>query len=354
MIESFVGADGAEYPVTGPDWRSKDGSPFLIEPTIREMASANVDLISLGEAPTPVVSVRLGDAGSHSREYLCKLEYRLPSGSFKDRGAQLLVSALRHAGVDSIVEDSSGNAGAALATYAAAAGMGCTIVIPRSARGPVVRQIEMSGARLVRVPGPRSRATERAQGLARTTCYASHIYNPLFNAGTARLADELVEQGEVPDSIVLPVGNGTLLLGLYHGFARHGRTPRLMAAQVSGLDPLVQSVHAGAAKDERGGMKVAAKRSGVQRAARLAPGIAVSHPPRLGEMADAIRGSGGTAVSVAADSILAMQRALAGRGLYVETTAAVGAAAAVMLDGAGAFAPAEKVMIILTGSGLKR
>ena len=325
----FFDAAGNQYPADGHVWRADDGTPFALQPTMDLLSEIDFPLVSIGESPTPVLPIRLA-----GREYDCKLELRQPSGSFKDRGAQMMVSALKHLGVAAVVEDSSGNAGAALASYAAAAGMACTIVIPRSARGPVVTQISMTGARLLRVPGPRHRATGLARKMAGELYYASHIYNPLFYAGTARLADELIDSRTVPDTIVLPVGNGTLLLGLYHGFKRRGSVPRLIAGKLAVTDP--------------------GTRSAARLTARIAPGIATSHPARLHEIAEALQESGGEAVSIEASAVITARRMLAERGIYVESTSGVAVAAAEALDAAGGLGTNERVMIILTGSGLKR
>ena len=350
---TFHDAAGNQYPADGLAWRTADGTPFALQPTIDVLSEIDFPLVSIGESPTPLVPVRLA-----GREYQCKLEFRQPSGSFKDRGAQMVVSALRHLGVSAVVEDSSGNAGAALATYAAAAGMACTIVVPRSARGPVVTQIGMTGARLLRVPGPRHRATELAQKMAGEFYYASHIYNPFFYAGTARLADELISQRSVPDTIVLPVGNGTLLLGLYHGFKRRGKVPRVMASQLVGMDPITQEFHRRARESRPREQRAAphSRRSArvARLAARIGPGIATSQPARLHEIVDALQDCNGAAVSVEAPSVITAQRALAERGIYVESTSGVAVAAAEDLNEAGQFGANERVMIILTGSGLKR
>ncbi len=354
----FFDAAGNRYPADGLVWRADDDTPFVLHPTIDALSEIEFPLVSIGESSTPLIPIRLA-----GREYDCKLEFRQPSGSFKDRGAQMMVSALKHLGVGAVVEDSSGNAGAALATYAAAAGMACTIVIPRSARGPVVTQISMTGAPFLRVPGPRHQATELARKMAGELYYASHIYNPLFYAGTARLADELIDSGSVPDTIILPVGNGTLLLGLYHGFKRRGAVPRLIAAQLAGMDPITREFrHRGVAislgesraAEARSVRHVRTSTRPARLAARIAPGIATAHPARLHEIVEALQESGGEAVSVEAPAVITAQRTLAEHGIYVESTSGVAVAAAEFLDVSGRFGTSERIMIILTGSGLKR
>lgn len=349
---SFYTSDGTAFPAGGPAWRAPDGTPFSLAQSISDVVGAEIPLVSLGESPTPVLPTHLA-----GRLVDLKLDFRLPSGSFKDRGAQMVVSVLRHLGVSSVVEDSSGNSGAALATYAAAAGIGCTIVIPRSSRGPVAKQIARTGARLVRVPGPRIRASETAWRLAGELYYASHIYNPIFYAGISRMADELVSQDAVPNTIVLPVGSGTLLLGLYHGFRRHGLQPRLVAAQIAGTQPVVTEFRerSAAGASERGPDNPRTRsRSDARMAARVAPGIATAHPARLHEIVDAILQTAGHACSVEPDAVMRAQEVLAGRGIYVESTSAVAVAATESLVTDGWFGPDERVMIVLTGHGLKR
>jgi threonine synthase len=353
----FHDAAGRTYPVEGPAWSAPDGTPFAIAPTLSGLDPPPFPLLSLGETPTPVVDV---DLGGH--RFRAKLEYRQPSGSFKDRGARMLLSAIHARGIREVVEDSSGNAGAALALYAAAAGIRCRIVIPRGARGPVVRQIAATGAELVLVAGPRARAAERAHEIARSCYYASHVYNPLFHAGTAGIAAELDAQGEAPDTIILPVGNGTLLLGLYHGFSRLGKVPRLIAAQAAGLSPIVAAVHEagppamGPAGDAGASRRISdrRRRRAEKEAAALAPGIAVTAPARLAEIVEAVRGSGGDAVSVDLEAVRSAQRELALQGHDVEATSAVAAAAACELVRAGRTPELGRVMVILTGAGWKR
>jgi len=345
----FFDHAGGSYPADGSAWRSLDGSPFLIPPLLAQLRNSTIPLLNLGEQPTAVVSREFD-----GRTIEFKLEYRLPSGSFKDRGSRLLVSALKAFGVKSVVEDSSGNAGASLAMYAAAAGMKCTIVVPRTARGPVLNQIRMLGADIVRVPGPRERATSRAWELAESSYYASHIYNPLFHAGTASLAHELA--GDPPDSIVLPVGNGTLLLGLHYGFRELGLNVRIYAVQMDGLDPIVRAFTA-MARSEAGTLPEPHDRArprSVRRVSQIAPGIATARPARLDEIVDAVKESGGGAVSADESLVMDSWHALGKTGLHVESTSAVALAGARLLHRRQVFGSRDRVMVVLTGSGLKR
>ena len=125
---------------------------------------------------------------------LFKLESQMPTGSFKDRGTAVMLNHLIEVGVGPIHEDSSGNAGSSIATYAAAAGLQCRIYVPATApRGKVV-QIAASGAEVRAIPGTRQAVTEAALAAVGESFYASHNWQPFFIEGTKTLAYELWEQ----------------------------------------------------------------------------------------------------------------------------------------------------------------
>lgn len=268
-----------------------------------------------------------------------KLEGALPTGSFKDRGARAMVGWLAAHGVERVIEDSSGNAGAALAAYCARAGIGCDIYAPESTPPAKLAQITAYGARIVPVPGPRPRATEAAEEAAAAgAIYASHAWSPVFLAGTATFARELVEQlgGEAPDAIVFPVGGGSLLLGAYHGFAALGLSmPRLVCAQAAACAPLVAAFEQGAAEPVA-----------VEVRPSVADGIRIPSPVRGAEVLAAIRATGGTAVAVEEEEILAAYAQVAAGGVLVERTSAVALAALGRVEG-------ERVVAAVTGHGLK-
>jgi threonine synthase len=240
------------------------------------------------------------------------------------------------------VEDSSGNAGAAFAAYAARAGIRARVFVPAAAAGPKRAQIAAYGAEIVAVDGPRSKAAEAAkQAVAGGAFYASHVYNPLGLAGNATAAYELWEQlGHAPESVVLPVGHGTLLLGLHLGFKALlaagliQRLPRLVAVQALACAPL-WAVH----QYGRGGFAF------VTEGQTVAEGIRVVHPVRGDAVLAAIAESGGTLLAYDDDAIRAGHNALARMGLYVEMTS--GALWPALAETAG------EVVGIVTGHGLK-
>lgn len=309
--------------------------------------------VTLGEGNTPLLSMEWQE-----RPVLFKMESMGPTGSFKDRGASVQVTALRGLGVEHAVEDSSGNAGASLAAYAARAGLKCKILVPDTAAGPKLDQMRSHGADVVEIAGTRQdaalaawAAAKRGPAARRGARYASHVYDPFFLAGIETLAYELWEQlgKRAPGAIVLPVGNGTLLLGVQRGFGRLQeaglieRQPRLFAVQAEACSPITQAFHRGSDRAEQ-----------VAVAPTIAGGIAIAQPARGTEILSAIRASGGAALVVGEQEIGDARNQLARRGFYVEGTAAVAAAGVAHLPHSTAEQEAEDpTVVLLTGHGLK-
>ncbi len=299
--------------------------------------------LTLGEPTTPLVRVGWGD-----RELVVKLEGALPTGSFKDRGAAVLVSWLAERGVRHVVEDSSGNAGAALAAYAARAGIACDIFVPADAPSAKLVQIEATGARTLGIAGPREAVTDAAIAAAAAgATYASHAWNPLYLVGTQTFAFELWEQlgRAVPDVVVVPTGGGALLLGAHLGFSAlraaglADRVPRLVAAQADAVAPLVRAAEAGLAEPPP-----------IEPGETAADGIRIARPVRGARILSALAETGGTAVGVREADLHAAHAGLARQGVLVERTSAVAVAAAARPGVAG---PGETVVVAATGHGLK-
>ncbi|MFH8840118.1 threonine synthase [Streptomyces sp. NPDC017868] len=272
--------------------------------------------VSLGEGRTPLVHLTGSATGSVS----AKLDFLMPTLSFKDRGAVMLAAHARRLEPRTVLADSSGNAGTAIAAYGARAGLDCVVYVPEGTSPKKLEQIRAHGARIVEVPGDREATARAARGAAAApgVFYASHVYNPYFLHGTKTYVYELWEElgGRLPDTIVVPVGNGTLLLGaalaveeLYgHGLVE--RRPALVAVQAEAVSPLAAAFHAGA--EDLTEPAVARP--------TLAEGIAIPAPPRARQILRAVRASGGTFLTVTEEQIRAAQRDLARRGLFVEAT----------------------------------
>jgi threonine synthase len=297
----------------------------------------------LGEGWTPLLPAA-------ERGLLLKLDFLCPTGSFKDRGSTILMNYLAGLGVTRALEDSSGNAGASIAAYGAAAGISCEVYVPAAASGAKLAQVGAYGAKVKPVVGSRQDVTEAALRRATELFYASHNWHPLFIEGTRTLGFELWEQlgYQAPDAIVTPVGAGSTLLGCWRAFNElavdgpGARMPRLYAAQATACAPLVQALE----RDE-------ASPSGVEPGLTVAEGIKIGRPIRGREMLQALRGSGGGARAVSEQEILAAQDRLGRQGLFVEPTGAVAYAAALSLLASGELQAEERTAVVLTGSGLK-
>ncbi|AEN06691.1 threonine synthase [Halolamina sp.] len=311
--------------------------------------------VSLGEGMTP-----LEDAPAWDAQF--KLEYVFPTGSFKDRGATATLSRALELGVDRVVEDSSGNAGAAIATYAARAGIDAEIYVPASVKQSKLRAIEAAGATPVRVEGSRQDVTDACVEAAVSedkgstgdgqpgddgasgAWYASHAWNPAFFAGTATVAYEtaLQRDWEVPDAVVTPLGHGTLFLGAYRGFRAlkaAGWTdsiPRMYGAQAAGYAPIAAELHG----TDEGTNDVA-------------DGIQIRDPVQKDAILAAIEETGGDAIALGEEPVADELQRLHGAGFYTEPTCAVAPAALRAYRERGEIHPDEDVVVPLTGSGLK-
>jgi threonine synthase len=301
--------------------------------------------VRLGAGGTPLLPVHLA-----GRRVLIKLEYLAPTASFKDRGTALMVNLLAHQGVSRIADDSSGNAGASVAAYAARAGMVAEIYVPADASPAKQAQIAVYGAQVHPIPGPRANAKLAChQAVERGVVLASHAYHPGFLLGQLSVAWELWEQldRKAPDWYVVPVGQGVHLLGVWLGFRRLraaslvDRLPRLVAVQAKRLAPLCQAFEAGLDR------VLAVEPT----AASVAEGLAIAEPVRGRRLLQAVRETNGTCVAVEEDAILEAQERLARQGFYVEPTSATVIAA---LESVARLATVDETIVVpLTGSGLK-
>ena len=294
---------GRTYPLSEARWRADNGhylnlgpAPGLgrddIDPgrdSVWRYAKALLvdpeDAVSMGEGWTPLVAGVWAGA-----PVLFKLEFLMPTGSFKDRGMTVMVSYLRSRGIDRVLEDSSGNAGASLSAYAARSGLSCRILVPETASYPKIAQIAACGADVVTIPGTRQDVADEALRQSAEIFYASHNWQPMFVEGVKTLAYELWEQlgFNAPDNVVVPLGYGSNVLGCERGFdellrrGEIGRRPRLYGVQSANCAPYY-----------------AAFRAGVEHlvpttiAPTVAEGIASAKPTRVREVLRAVRESGG-------------------------------------------------------------
>lgn len=299
--------------------------------------------VSLGEGDTPLVWAR-----AFGREVAFKCEFLNPTGSFKDRGSAVIAAWLKARRVEEAVEDSSGNAGASFAAYAARAGLRARIFIPASASGPKRAHIAACGADLVPVPGSRADVSEAVRRVADGgIVYASHAALPFNLPGYATAAYEIFAQlgGRMPGAVIVPVGQGGLLVGLWRGFealrvanVERIELPKMVGVQARACAPLWVRFRYG-------------EEALVQAAENLtlAEGVRVSRPLRGEAVLAAVTDSGGSLFAVDEADILPGRDALARLGFYVEPTSALVWSA---LKQAMASLP-DPIVVILTGSGYK-
>jgi threonine synthase len=290
-------------------WRYRAALPF--DPDFSLWRS-----VTMGEGLTAAVPLDAGDS-----DLWVKPDYMMPTLSFKDRGAAVLIAHALSLGVRRGVQDSSGNAGNAVAAYAGRAGMSCDIYVPEHTSPKKVRMIEAHGAVAHLIPGSREDTAAAALEAAQKggAFYASHVYNPYFYQGTKTYAYELYEQfgRDIPETAVVPVGNGTLLLGCYYGFDELYRLgaidklPRLIAIQAAGCAPIHKAFHAGESQV-----------APVANTGTEAEGIAIALPLRGAQILRAARETGGDILIAPEEGIAPAKAMLARRGLYVEPTTA--------------------------------
>lgn len=273
--------------------------------------------VTLGEGMTPLVPL--------DQDVLLKMDYYMPTLSFKDRGAAVLVAHMKSIGVEAAVQDSSGNAGNSVAAYCGRCGIACDIYVPEGTSPGKIAMIQAHGATAHVVPGSRDHCADvcRAQVEQEGKYYANHVYNPFFYQGTKTYLYEVYEQlGRIPEHLFVPLGNGTLFLGvvlaleelLAAGCIDH--FPKVIAIQSERCDPFVKAaaVHS-------------PDPAPVTPTPTMAEGISIGVPMRGREILEAIYRYDMDLVTVPEDRILEARSYLARRGIYCEHTTAANLAA---------------------------
>ncbi|MCI8505263.1 MAG: pyridoxal-phosphate dependent enzyme [Lachnospiraceae bacterium] len=297
--------------------------------------------VSMGEGMTPVIRL--------DEDVLLKMDYYMPTLSFKDRGAAVLIANCKAAGVDKVVQDSSGNAGNSVAAYCARAGIGCEIFVPEGTSPKKIDMIRAHGAVCTVVPGSRDHCADvcREKVEREGVYYANHVCNPLFYEGTKTYIYEVYEQlGRIPGHLVIPVGNGTLFLGVLYGLEHLlasgciDRMPQIIALQSENCDPLLK-----AAEKEK---ELPAE---VTPAPTIAEGIAIGKPLRGEEILSLGKKHGVRFVHAPEDKVLAARENLAAKGIYCEHTTAANYAA--YLHYVTLYGKTPDTLITMCGAGLK-
>lgn len=297
--------------------------------------------VSLGEGMTPVV--RLDD------NVRLKMDYYMPTLSFKDRGAAILIAHCKSIGVERVVQDSSGNAGNSVAAYCARAGIACEIFVPEGTSLKKIDMIRAHGATCTVVPGTRDHCADvcREQVERRGVYYANHVYNPFFYEGTKTYIYEAFEQlGRIPEYLFIPVGNGTLYLGVIYGLEHLlesgtiDHMPQIVALQSENCDPLLRAMECGSSEPMN-----------VIPALTIAEGIAIGKPMRGEEILTLARKHHIQFVHAPEKRILEAREKLAKKGIYCEHTTAANYAA--YLEYCRKYGEISDCLITMCGAGLK-
>lgn len=359
MASLICSTSGTTYPLLSPRWHGEGMSllnihheikfqPEDVQPHLPGMwryrtaipLPDETPLITQGEGFTPLIQKEI-----EGRKVWLKLDHVFPSGSYKDRGGTALMTLAKAMGVSRVVQDSSGNAGCAVAHYGALAGIDCDIFVPADTSPAKLSQIRAYGARLHLVPGSREDTAQAARTAANDTFYASHVWHPFFYEGTKTFAYEICEQmgWRAPDTVILPAGNGTLLLGCEIGFRELkemniiDRLPKLVGIQAAHCAPLYQAFHG----EETLPQKVT-----------VAEGIAIAAPLRGAQMIKAVQKTGGTFLKVAEAEIADTLHIMTQSGFFIEPTSAAVLAGLRQYVHDHARAD-EEIVSVTTGHGLK-
>ncbi len=315
-------------------WRYREAIPI----------QDDANIVSFGEGATPLQQIDLDNFKIH-----LKLDFLFPTGSYKDRGASVMISKVKELGIDKVVQDSSGNAGASVAAYCAKAGIACDIYAPKRTSQAKLTQIKMYGATLHLIDGTREDTAQAALEAAQKSYYASHCWNPYFFQGTKTFAFEIAEQmgWKAPDTVILPAGNGTLLIGAYIGFRelmRAGITtqiPKIIGVQAANCSPLYEAFN----QDLPAIPEITTQPS-------IAEGIAIKTPVRGLQMIHYVELTSGKFLVVEESEIKDTLFLLGKQGFFVEPTSAAVIAGVRQYLQQEAHS-AETIVSVLTGAGLK-
>jgi threonine synthase len=329
------------------------------EPTMWRYAEvlpvrASAFRLTLGEGFTPLLDVPRLAARLGVRKLWIKDEGQNPTGSFKARGLAMAVARAWELGVREVAIPSAGNAGSAMAAYAAAAGLRAHVVVPADTPRPILEETRALGADLELIEGLITDAGARvAEGAARHGWFdLSTLKEPYRVEGKKTMGYELVEQmgGRLPDAILYPTGGGTGLVGMWKAFEEmerlgwiDGTRPKMISVQAAGCAPIVRAFEAG---EEHATEWLGAT--------TVASGLRV--PKAVGDflILRAVRASGGTAISVSDEAMEEHVRVMgAATGIFAAPEGGAVAAAIPALLNRGVLDREDEVVLFNTGSGLK-
>lgn len=313
----------------------------------------NVEPVSLEEGNTPLVHLKnLGETIGLNHLYV-KDESRNPTWSHKDRLASVGVTKAKELGLDTVTVSSTGNHGAAVAAYAARAGMKCVAFTTTTVPPTMKTLMQSYGALLIAVPKPRDRWVLMEQGVRDYGWYplSGFVYppigsNPFAIDGYKSIALEIVEQlGDIPDKVLVPTAYADALVGIWKGFLdlKHlqytDKLPEMICIEPFGSFSKSVDLRSEVPLEVEGGSSVA---------------FSIATPFGTYQGLSAIYESNGTACTIADDLSMKMQNQLACQeGLYAEASSAIALAALKELTEKGKINKDHKVVVLLTSTGLK-
>ncbi len=310
--------------------------------------------VTLGEGMTALVAAKRLGAATGVPKLLVKDEGLNPTGSFKARGMSAAVTRAKNLGAKTLAAPTAGNAGGALAAYAAAAGLPAVIVMPADTPSANVMECQAFGAKVVKLDGLISDCGKYvAERKEREGWYdVSTLKEPYRVEGKKTMGYELWEQlgGALPDAILYPTGGGVGLIGMCKAFDEMQEMgwigterPRMVSVQAEGCAPIVKAWEAGRETSEF-----------FQNAATLASGLRV--PGALGDflILRMLRQTHGTALTVTDEEMLQAGKELAAlEGIFAAPEGAATVSAVRKLAASGWIAPQETVVLFNTGTGYK-
>lgn len=308
-------------------------------------------IVTLSEGGTTLnYAERLGGALGIDELFL-KVEGKNPTGSFKDRGMSVAITAASAAGYKNALCASTGNTAASMAAYCSKAGIRSTVLVPRGkVTGPKLVQAFKFGARILEVEGNFDAALELVRNVQGHSVAIMNSINPFRIEGQKTVSFEICDQlGGAPDWVIIPVGNGGNITACWKGFLEFrklgatGTLPRMVAVQAAGASPIANAVAQGKEEPEF-----------VINPDTVASAIRIGRPANWRRAMNAVRDSGGVAVSVTDSEIVDARNSIADtEGILVELASAATVAALRKLIASGVVKHGESVVCILTGNGLK-
>jgi threonine synthase len=310
--------------------------------------------VTLGEGGTPLLPMPRLAAQLGLRHLLAKDEGQNPTGTFKARGLGMAITRARTLGARGFLIPSAGNAGGAAAVYAARCGLPCAVIVPRDTPPAAVAEALIAGAHVFTVEGSIATAGKIVARAAPQIGWfdLSTLKEPYRLEGKKTMGLELAEQLDwtMPDLLIYPTGGGTGLVGIAKAYEElrtmgwlPGALPRFVSVQAEGCAPVVKAWREGAET-------TSAWESPVTHAA----GLRVPSPFAGRQMLRVIRESKGEALAVSETAIRQAQRLLARLdGVWTAPEAAATVAALIQLKDRGALAADARIVLVLTGSGIK-